>query len=286
MTDPPRPFLKWAGGKGQLLGELRALVPALRGRYFEPFLGGGALFFDLLPKKGVLSDVNAEIVGCYATVRDHVGELVRALKRHHYDAEHYYAVRNADPTELSPVERAARTIFLNKTGFNGLYRVNRSGKFNVPFGRYAKPLICDEKNLRACSAALAKVELVVSDFEQAALRAKKGDFVYFDPPYVPLSRTATFTAYAPGGFGADEQARLANLFDRLARRGVEVLLSNSDVPEIRELYGAYRIEIVKATRAINSKGSRRGPVSEVLVTNRGQAPPRASRSASRASCSR
>jgi DNA adenine methylase len=286
MTAPPRPFLKWAGGKGQLLGELRALVPAVRGRYFEPFLGGGALFFDLLPKKGVLSDVNAEIVECYATVRDHVGELVRALKCHHYDVEHYYAVRDADPKKLSPVERAARTIFLNKTGFNGLYRVNRSGKFNVPFGRYAKPLICDEKNLRACSAALAKVELVVSDFEQAASRAKRGDFVYFDPPYVPLSRTATFTAYAPGGFGAEEQTRLANLFDRLARRGVEVLLSNSDVPEIRELYRAYRIEIVKAARSINSKGSRRGPVSEVLVTSRGQASPRASRSANRASCSR
>jgi DNA adenine methylase len=280
MSDPPRPFLKWAGGKGQLLAELRALVPPLRGRYFEPFLGGGALFFDLLPPKGVLSDVNAEIVGCYATVRDRVDELIRSLKKHRYEVDHYYAVRDSDPAKLSPVDRAARTIFLNKTGFNGLYRVNSSGKFNVPFGRYAKPLICDEANLRACSAALAKVELVTCDFEESASRAKKGDFVYFDPPYVPLSRTATFTAYARGGFGRDAQNRLASVFDRLARRGVKVLLSNSDVPEIRELYSDYRIEIVKAARAINSKGSRRGPVTEVLVSSSNAPRGRKSRSAS------
>jgi DNA adenine methylase len=251
----------------------------VRGRYFEPFLGGGALFFDLLPKKSFLSDVNAEIVGCYAAVRDRVDELIRSLKKHRYEVDHYYAVRDCDPAELSPVERAARTIFLNKTGFNGLYRVNSSGKFNVPFGRYAKPLICDEANLRACSAALARVDLVTCDFEESASRAKKGDFVYFDPPYVPLSRTATFTAYARGGFGPEEQERLAGLFDRLARRGVKVLLSNSDVPEIRELYGAYRIETVKASRAINSKGSHRGPVSEVLVTSSTAARGRKSRTA-------
>jgi DNA adenine methylase len=280
MSFPPRPFLKWAGGKGQLLAELRTLVPALRGRYFEPFLGGGALFFDLLPKRSVLSDVNAEIVACYATVRDCVDELIRSLKKHRYDVDHYYAVRDSDPAALSPVDRAARTIFLNKTGFNGLYRVNSSGKFNVPFGRYAKPLICDEPNLRACSAALAKTEIVTCDFEESASRAKRGDFVYFDPPYVPLSRTAAFTAYARGGFGRDQQQRLANVFDRLARRGVHVLLSNSDVPAIRELYADYRIDVVKAARAINSKGSRRGPVSEVLVTSVTTSRGRKSRSAS------
>jgi len=261
----PRPFLKWAGGKGQLLGELRSLVPPRHGRYFEPFLGGGALFFDRLPKDGMLSDVNAEIVGCYIAVRDEVEKLIRALKRHRYDADHYYAVRDTNPADLSPVERAARTIFLNKTGFNGLYRVNRSGKFNVPFGRYARPLICDEDNLRACSKALALVDLRVCDFEEAALRANAGDFVYFDPPYVPVSRTATFTAYAPGGFGQDAQVRLADLFGRLAARGVHVLLSNSDVPATRKLYAGYRVETVKASRAINSNASRRGPVSEVLV---------------------
>jgi DNA adenine methylase len=263
---PPRPFLKWAGGKGQLLSALRPYVPPGYRRYFEPFLGGGALFFDRLPEKGVLSDVNAEIVGCYVAVRDQVDKLIRALKVHRYEADHYYAVRDTDPHSLAPIERAARTIFLNKTGFNGLYRVNRSGKFNVPFGRYARPLICDEDNLRACSKALAKVELVVADFEGAVARARLGDFVYFDPPYVPLSRTATFTAYAAGGFGLEQQQRLAALFARLAGRGVHVLLSNSDVPEIRTLYAAYRIETVKATRTINSKATRRGPVSEVLVT--------------------
>jgi DNA adenine methylase len=241
-------------------------VPPKFSRYFEPFLGGGALFFDRLPEKGVLSDINAEIVGCYVAVRDQVDKLIRALKVHRYEVDHYYAVRDTDPATLAPVERAARTIFLNKTGFNGLYRVNRSGKFNVPFGRYARPVICDEKNLRACSAALAKVELVVADFEGAAARARAGDFVYFDPPYVPLSRTATFTAYAPGGFGPEHQKRLASLFARLAERRVHVLLSNSDVPEIRRLYAAYRIATVKASRTINSNATRRGPVSEVLVT--------------------
>lgn len=267
MKAAARPFLKWAGGKGQLLGELRSQIPARYGRYFEPFLGGGALFFDVLPKKGVLSDVNAEIVGCYIAVRDQVEELIRALKAHRYDARHYYAVRGTDPNSLLPVERAARTIFLNKTGFNGLYRVNRSGKFNVPFGRYAKPLICDESNLRACSVALAHTEISVCDFEKTAGRARAGDFVYFDPPYVPVSRTATFTAYAPGGFGAEAQERLSRVFRRLADRKVHVLLSNSDVPAIRELYASYRTCVVKASRTINSNASRRGPVSEVLVSS-------------------
>jgi DNA adenine methylase len=261
----PRPFLKWAGGKGQLLGRLRAHVPKSYDRYFEPFLGGGALFFALRPRRGVLSDVNREIVDCYTAVRDDVPNLVDALRHHRYESEHYYAVRDTDPATLSLVERAARTIFLNKTGFNGLYRVNRAGKFNVPFGRYAKPAICDEKNLRACSAALANIELVAADFEAAAARAKKGDFVYFDPPYVPLSRTAAFTAYAPGGFDLDAQSRLSAFFGKLAKRGVSVLLSNSDVPEIRRLYASYRIDTIEATRVINCKATRRGPVRELLV---------------------
>jgi DNA adenine methylase len=257
--------LKWAGGKGQLLGRLRGHVPQDYGRYFEPFLGGGALFFALRPARGVLSDVNQEIIDCYTAVRDEVSALVEALGDHRYDESHYYAVRNADPAKLTLVERAARTIFLNKTGFNGLYRVNRSGKFNVPFGRYAKPAICDEENLRACSAALANVELVASDFGKVVSRAAAGDFVYFDPPYVPLSRTAAFTAYAPGGFDLDAQARLAGVFGKLVERGVTVLLSNSDVPAIRKLYAPYRIDTILATRVINCKATRRGPVHELLV---------------------
>ena len=261
----PRPFLKWAGGKGQLLGRLRERVPPSYGRYFEPFLGGGALFFALRPARGFLSDVNREIIDCYTAVRDDVTGLVAALRHHRYDSKHYYDVRNADPAKLALVERAARTIFLNKTGFNGLYRVNRAGKFNVPFGRYAKPAICDEQNLRACSAALADVELVAADFERATSRAVAGDFVYFDPPYVPLSRTAAFTAYAPGGFDLDAQSRLAAFFDKLAERGVAVLLSNSDVPEIRKLYARYAMDTIEATRTINCKATRRGPVRELLV---------------------
>ncbi|MET0596013.1 MAG: DNA adenine methylase, partial [Polyangiaceae bacterium] len=262
----PRPFLKWAGGKGQLLGALRERVPSFK-RYFEPFLGGGALFFALQPKRGVLSDVNDEIINCYKVVRDDVTALIGALGDHRYDEDHYYEVRNTDPATLPPIERAARTIFLNKTGFNGLYRVNRSGKFNVPFGRYAKPAICDQENLRACSEALGDMDIKTSDFEHSAGRAEGGDFVYFDPPYVPVSRTAAFTAYAPGGFGLDAQSRLARLFAKLAGRGVKVLLSNSDVPEIRELYASFRIETIPATRTINCKATRRGPVSELLVRN-------------------
>jgi DNA adenine methylase len=257
--------LKWAGGKGQLLERLFAKVPKSYDRYFEPFLGGGALFFALRPKRGVLSDVNREIIDCYTAVRDDVGGLVRALREHRYESKHYYAVRDADPRTMPLAERAARTIFLNKTGFNGLYRVNRAGKFNVPFGRYAKPAICDEKNLRACSAALADVELIAGDFEKTAAHASPGDFVYFDPPYVPLSRTAAFTAYAAGGFDLDAQSRLAGLFSKLAARGVEVLLSNSDVPEIRALYAPFAIETIHATRVINSKATRRGPITELLV---------------------
>jgi DNA adenine methylase len=265
VTVQAKPFLKWAGGKRQLLKHLRTFVPRSYDRYFEPFLGGGALFFDLKPKKGMLSDVNPELVNCYVVVRDHVEELIRVLRDHRHEAKHFYAVRKTDPCTLSSVERAARTIFLNKTGFNGLYRVNRSGQFNVPFGRYAKPKICDADNLRACSAVLANVQVLVRDFADAVAGAKRGDFVYFDPPYVPLSRTATFTAYAAGGFGPDAQVRLSEVFGQLSDRKVAVLLSNSDVPAIRKLYAAHRIHVVKASRAINSNAARRGPVSEVVV---------------------
>src|SRR5262249_15284892 len=201
---------------------LRTFVPRSYDRYFEPFLGGGALFFDLRPKNGLLSDVNPELVDCYVVVRDHVEELIRALREHRHDAKHFYAVRKADPSTLPLVARAARTIFLNKTGFNGLYRVNRAGRFNVPFGRYAKPKICDADNLRACSDALGNVQLSVRDFADAVAGARKGDFVYFDPPYVPVSRTSTFTAYAAGGFGPDAQVRLSEVFGQLSDRKVWV----------------------------------------------------------------
>jgi DNA adenine methylase len=264
-----RPFLKWAGGKGRLIEQLRPHLPAPFKRYFEPFAGGAALFFALAPSRASLTDVNAELIDCYRTIRDDVDDVITALKRHRYVPEHYYRVRAIDPAKLPLPQRAARTIFLNKTGYNGLYRVNRAGKFNVPMGRYTNPTVCDAENLRACSQALQGVELEQRDFAEQASRAKVGDFVYFDPPYDPMSPTSAFTSYAPGGFGIEGQRRLAQLFADLARKGVQVVLSNSDTPFIRELYRPFRVTPILASRSINSRGSRRGKVGEVLVTSFG-----------------
>jgi DNA adenine methylase len=263
----PRPFLKWAGGKGQLLDQLRPLLPPLspRARYFEPFVGGAALFFSLRPRRAALSDVNAELVDCYRAVRDDVDGVIAALGAHRYEREHYYTVRSIRPSTLPLAKRAARTIYLNKTGYNGLYRVNRAGHFNVPIGRYTNPGFLDAANLHACSAALREIEIEVRDFEQVLASARRGDFVYFDPPYVPASVTADFTSYVPGGFGLEEQQRLAGVFARLAGKGVHVMLSNSDTATVRELYAAFRIDVVLAARSINSKGARRGKVGELVV---------------------
>jgi DNA adenine methylase len=266
----PRPFLKWVGGKTQLLEQLAPLLPPTFGRYFEPFVGGAALFFGLHSRQRItapvfLGDVNAELVDCYVAVRDHVEAVIRALRSHKYESDHYYAVRAQSPADLSLPKRAARTIFLNKTGYNGLYRVNRSGQFNVPFGRFTKPLFCDPANLRACSRALKGVTIETGDFTSVLEHAKKGDFVYFDPPYVPLSRTSDFTAYVPGGFGEAEQEKLADVFAKLAARGVHVMLSNSDTKLVRELYADFHIDTVYATRNVNSNASRRGKLAEVVV---------------------
>jgi DNA adenine methylase len=266
-TPRSRPFLKWAGGKGQLLEQLRPLLPTGFRRYFEPFAGGAALFFSLKPKRAVLADVNAELIDCYIATRDEVDAVIEALGRYRYAVDDYYRARAVDRTTLPLAERAARTMYLNRTGYNGLYRVNRAGKFNVPMGRYTNPLLCDEVNLRACSKALQGVDLRVEDFEDVAARAKTGDFVYFDPPYVPVSDSADFTSYVPGGFGADQQRRLAGVFANLAGRGVRAMLSNSDTPAVRELYRGFRVDRVLASRHINSRGALRGKVGEVVVTN-------------------
>lgn len=265
------PFLKWAGGKGQLLGEILARLPSEpSGTYFEPFVGGGAVFFELVRHERIararLFDRNRELVETYRVVRDRVDDVIEALAAHKNDEEHYYAVRALDPKTLSPVERAARTIFMNRVGYNGLYRVNASGLFNVPFGRYAKPKICDVDTLRAASKALARADLAVADFEEALEDVRPGDVVYLDPPYVPVSKTANFTAYAQNPFGEEEHARLARVFAQLVDRGAVVLLSNSDTKLSRELYRGFKIDTVEATRAINSKSDRRGVVTEVLVT--------------------
>jgi DNA adenine methylase len=268
-TAPARPFLKWAGGKSQLLPQLRSLLPppGSFGRYHEVFLGGGALFFELGRSEAHLTDLNAELVACYRAVRDEVEAVISALLEHRYEKQHFYEVRAWDPATLSAPERAARMIFLNKTAFNGLYRVNSSGRFNVPFGRHKNPLVCDADNLRACSAALASAELEVADFSTVVTRAQRGDFVYFDPPYVPVSGTANFTRYSAGGFSWEDQRRLADVLRALSKKQVKWMLSNSDAPQLRELYADFRLLEVAATRRINSRADGRGKIGEIVVLN-------------------
>ena len=267
--DRARPFLKWVGGKGRILPQLAPLLPARFENYYEPFIGGGAMFFSLQPRGTHLWDINAELINCYQVIRDQVDDLIVALRLHRYEKDYYYALRARDPAEMSPVQRAARTICLNRTGFNGLYRVNRSGTFNVPFGRHNNPRICDAPNLRLCSRALAKVQLDCRDFLELSEQARPGDFVYFDPPYVPRSPTSAFTSYSAGGFKLPDQERLASLFAKLAHRGVHVMLSNSDVPLVHELYDGFTVNIVMAARNINSRADRRGAVREVVVRSYG-----------------
>jgi DNA adenine methylase len=265
-----RPFLKWAGGKGQLIEQFRPMLPPRFGRYFEPFVGSGALFFALRPRAATLTDVNRELVDCYTAVQKQVERVIVALRTHEYDEGHYYRVRDLDPDSLPLPKRAARTIFLNKTGYNGLYRVNRKGRFNVPFGRYTNPGFRHADsldNLRACARALRGVKIGVRDFADVVRHARAGDFVYFDPPYVPVSSTAAFTSYAPGGFGPAEQERLAVVFQKLSDKGVLAMLSNSDTEAVRALYADFRIDMVHASRSINSKVDRRGKVGEVVVRN-------------------
>ena len=268
----PRPFLKWVGGKTQLLSELCARVPEDYNRYFEPFVGGGALFFALKPKRAVLGDLNGELIGAYTVVRDRLPELVEFLAEHRYEKNYFYSLRAVDPETLSAPEAAARTIYLNRTGFNGLYRVNSSGRFNVPFGRYKNPLICDYENLSACSACLDSTELQVGTFLQVLASATDGDFVYLDPPYVPSSKTANFTGYIPGGFRHESQQELADLLVDLDRRGVRFLLSNAGTEESRALYRTLpipdlHIDTVQAKRSVNCRTNGRGKVDEILVRN-------------------
>ena len=277
-----RPFLKWAGGKTQLREELVRRLPPRIDSYYEPFAGGGALFFRLAsdperaPRRAVLNDLNAELITTYEAVRDSVEPLSDRLNSLEHDylardaegrAEDFYAVRAEAPTE--PLEVAARLIFLNKTCFNGLYRVNRSGRFNVPHGRYQRPRILDRDGLQAASAALAGVELLSVDFEEACAGAGPGDLVYFDPPFHPLSETSSFTAYTQGDFGRGDQLRLKWCIDGLRERGAPTLLSNSPHQWILGLYEGSRYEIdrVSARRAINAQGQGRGPIDELAITS-------------------
>ncbi len=268
----PRPFLKWAGGKTQLLPLLLAYIPESFRHYYEPFLGGGALFFALyrlgVLQQASLSDINAELIDTYRALQRDVERVIQHLQNYPHSKEFYYELRARDPWELSLAERAARMIYLNKTGYNGLYRVNKQGKFNVPFGRYKRPNYRDFDNLRAVAQALQKVRLEARSFEWILEEVHPGDFVYFDPPYDPVSETARFTQYHASGFGKAEQQRLADLFRQLSAKKVKVMLSNSDTPFIRRLYQGHAWLIpVQAHRFINSRGNKRGPQPELLILN-------------------
>ncbi len=275
LTTSPRPFLKWAGGKTQLLDQYARLYPPAHrvGRYLEPFVGSGAVFFHvretLRPDRAFLADGSHELVGTYLAVRDQVEEVIDLLARHKaaHGHRHYYKVRAMDPASMSEAARAARLIYLNRTCFNGLYRVNSKGQFNVPMGRYEDPPILDAANLRAVGAALHGTSIRAAPYTEILRHARRGDFVYFDPPYHPVSVTAAFTSYTRGSFKRQDQEVLAEVYARLARRGCLVMLSNSDCDFVRRLYRAFDIRIVAARRAINSRADRRGSVSEIVALN-------------------
>jgi len=267
------PFVKWVGGKGRLLSQLRPLLPRgiERMRHVEPFVGGGALFFARRPSRALLTDINTSLIGTYAAIRDdveHVIESLMALAANH-SKEQYYQVRATynEARGVATAARAAMFVYLNKTCFNGLHRVNRKGEFNVPVGAYTNPRIVNEGALRGASEALQSATLRCSPFESLLEHAKPGDFIYFDPPYEPVSRTASFTSYARDGFSRDDQVRLRDTFDALDRRGCTLMLSNSDVPFIRDIYRAFEVTTVAAPRAINCDATKRGKVSEVVIRN-------------------
>ena len=269
------PFLKWVGGKRQLLGVLSELLPSENFRaYCEPFAGGGAMLFHLQPETAYVNDINSELINVYRVIKASVDELIRELSRFENKPEVFYEVRSWDRdkdkyTSLSDTERAARIIFLNKTCFNGLYRVNSAGEFNSPFGYYRNPNIINEPVLRAVSYYLnhAEIHLSSADYSEVLGHLRKGVFVYLDPPYDPVSDSASFTGYSRGGFGRDEQIRLREWCDELSRRGIRFMLSNSATSFIRELYSDYSITVVKARRAVNSAGDKRGEVEEVVIRN-------------------
>ncbi|MBI3206217.1 MAG: DNA adenine methylase [Polyangiaceae bacterium] len=262
-----RPVLKWAGGKTQILDQILARLPDRIDTFFEPFVGGAAVFFALAAagrfRRAVIADKNPDLLAVYRALQADAEGVVRALSGMKHSESEFYRIRALAPRGL--VQRAARVIYLNKTGYNGLYRVNRSGQFNVPFGRHKNPTLCDAENLRAAAQVLADVEILEADFEDVCRRARPGDAVYLDPPYVPLSKTANFTAYARHPFGMDEHERLARAFADLERRRVDAVLSNSDTPETRALYRGFRASRVKVARNINSRGTARGPINELLV---------------------
>lgn len=270
------PVVKWVGGKRQLLDELKKYTPKKISTYYEPFFGGGANLFSIQPKNAVINDLNGDLVTTYRVIKEKVEELIEKLKVHEANntEEYFYQIRDLDRQSsrynaLDDVEKAARLIYLNKTCYNGLFRVNSSGQFNTPYGKYKNPNIVNEVVLRAVSKYFNdnNIHILSGDFADAVANAQKGDFVYLDPPYDPVSNTASFTGYNEGGFNKKEQERLKLVCDELNKKGVKFLLSNSNTEFINNLYKGYDIIIVKAKRSINSNGNKRGEVEEVLIKN-------------------
>jgi len=263
----PKPPVKWAGGKRKIVPLIQELMPKHYATLHEPFVGGASLFFELMPKHARLADINKKLILMYITIRDDVDAVIRALRPLRYNKKTYYRIRERNFEFGPPAQRAAEFIYCNKAGFNGMYRENLDGQFNIPFGRKKNPTICDEANLRAVSHALKGVLLVAEPFERTLVRAKKGDFVYFDPPYAPISATSDFTGFSKEGFKGEDQKRLRDVALELKKRGVVVVISNSSAPIIRELYGRreFKIKEIKAARSINSVADRRGPVTELLI---------------------
>ncbi len=271
------PFLKWAGGKRQLVPEILKRLPGAINTYYEPFLGGGAVFFALAAegafKRAVICDRNRDLIDAYLGLHDDVEGVIARLARLRHHEKTYYRIRAQDPAKLTLIQRSARIIYLNRTCYNGLYRVNRAGQFNVPFGSYKNPRILDRDNLRAASRTLQSARIVRGDdFETLVEKADPGDAVYFDPPYSPVSSTASFTSYDRLPFDDAEQERLAKVMRRLKKRGVYALLSNSDVPLTRRLYRKFFRDTVQVNRRINSRPDRRGPISELLVRSHARVP--------------
>lgn len=276
MLVVAKPFAKWVGGKRQLLSQFRGLglypsgFDGTSGRYLEPFVGGGAVFFDLQPKNATISDLNSELITTYLVIKDNVEPLIALLKKHIYDKDYFLKMRAMNPAEMSELDVASRFIYLNRTCFNGMYRVNSKGQFNVPFGRYKNPIICDEDNLRAVSRVLKGVEILNADYKVAVSKVKVGDFVYFDPPYYPVSPTSSFTSYTKDGFAEKEQIELQDTFAELSNRGCYVMLSNSDTTFIRNIYSGLKNvtkTTVNAGRSINSKAAGRDKITELVITN-------------------
>ena len=262
-------FIKWVGSKTSVLKELRPLLPARFNCYYEPMVGSGTLFFSTAPRRAVLCDLNGELMHCYRVLRDRCPELVKALALHENSEEHFLEVRAQEPGELEPVARAARTIYLNKTCFNGLYRVNSGGRFNVPFGRIWWANVCDQETLARTSEQLRGVRLLNGDYARALETAGAGDLVYLDPPYLSSGKgPATFYAYQPHTFGEEEHQRLAQLFRELDRRGCHLMLSNADTEQVRALYDGFPNKVLTTRRPVNCKAGKREGWRELIIHNR------------------